>query len=558
MTIGLKINKQQVIIIVLICLLLLPNFCTLWLSSDLHGAALKQIAYISLSIGLALLPALVMRAKTYFIFMGCVSFVFAPIDIASLYLDRQPASSLFFISILSTDWHEACELVQSIWPVCIAVLVLWGLYIYLVTRVENHYLFGKKVRCGILALVAGLILSLYGSMCFLTYHMDGNKTGKEVLAKGWERTLLKYNKIFPCNIYRAFHRLILTQKEVRTARQEVEDFSFGITPINDSTLVILYIGETARYDHFQVNGYERPTTPNLSAYSNLISYTNVYSLANLTANVLPFIITRATPANPSVHYHEKSIVEAFAEAGYKTAYICNNCDYSYVLRIMNTCNYHYLFSKTFDADNNYDAELLPHIQAAYNQQCHMMVVHSLGSHFRYSMRYPHEDEYFTPAFGEYESYIHIHPDNREYIINAYDNSIRYTDKCLGELIDWVDHLDIPAIILYLSDHGESFWDDEHEYAMHGSYEPTEAEYHVPFMVWCSNEYKSAHNNQYMAMELNKDKKCSSNVVFSSLLDMVGIKECVDSSMSICSSLLHSCDTIEVLNGAGEVVKFEIP
>lgn len=552
-----KNNKQWIIILILFVLLLLPNLCALYFSSDLYGQLVKRIAYIALSIGLILLPALFLRAKTYFILLGLLSFIFVPIDITSLYLNHQPASSLFVYTILMTDWHEACELLKSVWPLTILVVLLYGIYIYLVVKLENRYLFGKKVRYGLITIVLGMLIMLYGSMCVLTYQLGNNKTYREVLAGGCRKTLRKFNKIYPCNIYVAFQEYIARQKELKSSQQNIQDFTFGITPVKDSTLVIFYIGETARYDHFQINGYNRPTTPKLCTCSNIVSYSHVYSLANLTLNALPTLLTRAAPTDMSVLYNEKSIVEAFAEAGYKTAYISSNCDDTYMIRIMNTCEYHYLFPKTFDAENSYDAALLPHVKAAYNQQCRMVLVHSLGSHFKYSMRYPKEDEYFTPAFGAQEAYVNINQEHKEFLINAYDNSIRYTDKCLGELIDWVDSLDVPAVILYVSDHGESFWDDEHNFVLHGSYVPTEAEYHVPFVVWYSNEYKATHIEQCEAIETNKDKMCASNVVFSSLLDMIGVKESVDSSMSICSPFLQQNDTLEVLNGKGEIVKFGI-
>ena len=79
----------------------------------------------------------------------------------------------------------------------------------------------------------------------------------------------------------------------------------------------MYIGEAARYDHFGINNYSRNTTPYLSALDNAISFESIYAQANLTNYSIPFILTRATADNPNVMYEEKSVVEAFQEAGYK-------------------------------------------------------------------------------------------------------------------------------------------------------------------------------------------------------------------------------------------------
>ena len=153
-----KNNKPWIIILILFVLLLLPNLCALYFSSDLYGQLVKRIAYIALSIGLILLPALFLRAKTYFILLGLLSFIFVPIDIASLYLNHQPASSLFVYTILMTDWHEACELLKSVWPLTIFVVLLYGIYICLVVKLENRYLFGKKVRYGLITIVLGMLI----------------------------------------------------------------------------------------------------------------------------------------------------------------------------------------------------------------------------------------------------------------------------------------------------------------------------------------------------------------------------------------------------------------
>ena len=89
------------------------------------------------------------------------------------------------------------------------------------------------------------------------------------------------------------------------------------------------------------------------------------------------------------------------------------------------------------------------------------------------------------------------------MINAYDNAILYTDYFLNELISYVDSLDRPAVMLYMSDHGESFWDDERKLSMHGSYQISEYEYHVPLIIWYSEEYKAKYPHKVSAMQQNK-------------------------------------------------------
>ena len=50
------------------------------------------------------------------------------------------------------------------------------------------------------------------------------------------------------------------------------------------------------------------------------------------------------------------------------------------------------------------------------------VLHTYGSHFNYFERYPREFAHFTP-----DEATEVEVKNRQQLINAYDNSIRYTD-----------------------------------------------------------------------------------------------------------------------------------
>ena len=103
-------------IVILFLLLLIPAFYAVFTAIDMEYSWLKKAAYMVVVIALLLLPALVFKAKTYFILEGIFNFFFFPIDIASLYLNRQSTSVPFLENILHTDLHEATELLASIWP----------------------------------------------------------------------------------------------------------------------------------------------------------------------------------------------------------------------------------------------------------------------------------------------------------------------------------------------------------------------------------------------------------------------------------------------------------
>ena len=555
-----SLSKKNIIYIALLfMLLLIPNICALFMAADMEGSFVLKIGYMGMVCACLLLPTLIFKARTYFIIEGLLSFLWMPIDISSLYLNKQSASKLFLNSILQTNLLEAIELLQSIWLICLVVIILWGLYIYLCTRVPNVQLFSKKIRyCGVIFALL-MTLATYTALTMLTYKINPNYTTTQLMRESMDKLGLKFLKIYPYNIYINASRLLQEKREWRRSQEDLNAFTFGITKRDsiDNTLFILYIGEAARYDHFGINYYSRNTTPYLSALDNAISFESIYAQANLTNYSIPFILTRATADNTNVMYEEKSVVEAFQEAGYKTAFISKNSYTPFTMRIMNSCDYHYIFSKGLDAVESYDIDIIQQVKEIYNTQGQFIVLHSLGSHFKYNLRYPKNAEYYTPSLQANDGYSKITEEHKDLLINAYDNSIRYTDYVLGSLIQWVDSLNQKAVIMYISDHGESFWDDERKLSLHGSYELCEAEYHVPCIIWYSNEYKETFPNKVEKLSDNKTVAANSSVTFSTLLDLANLSEVVDPTKSLCSPHIQQVDSFAVLNGAGEIKTYVI-
>jgi glucan phosphoethanolaminetransferase (alkaline phosphatase superfamily) len=201
-------------------------------------------------------------------------------------------------------------------------------------------------------------------------------------------------------------------------------------------------------------------------------------------------------------------------------------------------------------DGNYDAEMIDQLRAYVADTAQFFVLHMLGSHFRYELRYPACFEVFKPVMGKSFSYSMINKSNKDKFVNAYNNTLLYLDYFMHELITYVDSLNKPAVIVYLSDHGESFWDDERNLSLHGSYSIAKSEFHVPMLIWYSDQYAAAYPQKVENLKQNKTRAVSSNVVFSSMLDMAGVTEVVDSTKSICSPCLQSIDSLWVMDGTG--------
>ncbi len=557
-------TRNIIRISILFCLLLLPIFCALAMAVDIQYSVLKKIAYFAVVLVLLAIPALFLKARTYFIVEGVFNFFFFPIDIASLYLNKQSTSTAFLNNIFATNPSEALELLGSLWQVVVVVVLLWGLYFILAFRVENKRLLPQKATKIILISAGVLFVIGLVAMLTLTIRNHKDRSAKDTLENAFDLVWMKLYKIYPYNLYLETIDILKLQHQQKQLQKQVESFSFGLTSktSDEPELFILVIGETARYDHLGINGYERNTTPLLAQKSNLVSFDSAFSQANLTATSLPLLATRVTAEDPEQAYAEKSVGEAFQEAGFKAGWLTKQIPYPFVNRIMNQSDYAYFWSKGIDVVGNYDIDLVSKLREFTEDTLQFFVLHSLGCHFRYELRYPDSFKQFQPMFEGLVSYTAITEENRDKLVNAYDNGILYTDYFLSELIDYVDSLDRVAAVLYISDHGESFWDDERKLVLHGSYQIVDVEYHVPLLVWYSDEYKAKYPAKVSALHNNKSTLISSSVVFHSLLDLADIDmdstlpkpAAIDNSRSICSPVLRRQDTIYIITGSGETVQ----
>lgn len=84
----------------------------------------------------------------------------------------------------------------------------------------------------------------------------------------------------------------------------------------------------------------------------------------------------------------------------------------------------------------------------------LIVLHTYGSHYDYRKRYPQEFARYTP-----DLISAINKNNRSIMVNAYDNSVYYTDYVLDEIIKVLEGTQACTALFYSSDHGEDMMDD---------------------------------------------------------------------------------------------------
>lgn len=553
-------TRENLYLCILYLILLIPNLFVLFYFQEISGSISMLVAYFILSILVWIFPLLFLPKKVFF----GISFLFlllAPLEIIFVKSLGIPITEGFIEAIYRTNYSESMEQVSSNFKTLILYFSLIVVYIFFYLKIENTFLH-RNFRVSI-----AVLFLLFNGVLFL--NMYRIQTGEQQnfshkLKTAWETTLMKYYKIYPANIILNTSNTITHLRTASALEAQLEQFTFEAKSNNEEKqeeIYVLVIGETARYSNFHINNYHRKTTPNLDSISNLLSYSNVYSNANLTSISIPMIITRAKPENRFLQYKEKSILDAFKEAGFYTAWLANqSSEYPTISRLRNSADL--FISKQFSTNVRgfYDEEILPEFENALDEKENkkFIVIHTLGSHFRYTNRYPEKFEKFTPVMKGF-GYSDFNYQHKEEIVNSYDNSILYTDFFLSQVIHRLKKTRKNAILLYVSDHGENLFDDENKFIGHGTTNPTKFEYHTPYFIWYSDSYKQNNPGKIKQLEKNLHVAASSTITFYTLLDMANITY-HDSEKEKIYSL--SSDQYQVpaerlmINSAGEVIKLK--
>ena len=522
-------NKKTIIwILVLSFIVLIPNIFLACYRNDIsHGYFLKITVYLVISVFLFLIPSLFLKMRTFFLFHG-IFVILAPLEIVHIYLNRMPVTTAFLLSIVDTDWNESTEVLASIKIPIVFLLIFWGFYFFIaLKKIRNVYLI-RSIK-GRLYFISSFLVILAGWYAF--WFLTENKVRNdkiEVFKSTNERFLMKAYNIYPYGLIINMYRVYSTKMEIRNGVAKIRDFSFHAqeeAPLEEREVYVFVIGETGRYDSYSINGYGRETSPMLAKTRNLISYSDVFSEANITSSSLPIILTRASAKDYQRAYVEKSFVDAFREAGFKTYWIANqSASNRFIRRISKDTDGEYFMAIQFDADNNYDEKLWKYVSEVLEKGDRkvLIVLHTLGSHFRYNFRYPPSYEKFKPCLKGSFDYNMISSKNKQMFINTYDNSILYTDFFLATTIRKLDSLNVVSALVYVADHGENLFDTQENIVMHGGSKFTEYDLHVPFFVWTSDGYDRQFPAKVENLVRNKDRRLTTDCIFYSLLDMADI------------------------------------
>jgi KDO II ethanolaminephosphotransferase len=182
-----------------------------------------------------------------------------------------------------------------------------------------------------------------------------------------------------------------------------------------------------------------------------------------------------------------------------------------------------------------DGKLLPLLENSIKDDGrHFILLHTLGSHYHYSQRYPKEFEKFTPTCED-----KFKSCTTEELSNGYDNSILYTDYVLNEIIQISKNK--MSIVIYVSDHGESL--GENGIFLHGgeiSNAPKE-QTEVPFFIYLSPSFADTKIGKNITSKLRNFKgDASHDNIFHSVLGCIGVKN-ANNSAKLIDEKLNLCN-----------------
>jgi lipid A ethanolaminephosphotransferase len=290
-------------------------------------------------------------------------------------------------------------------------------------------------------------------------------------------------------------------------------------------VTVIIAGETARAMNFSLNGYDRETNPELKTLG-VTNFTKTTSCGTATAVSLPcmFSVYGRKDYSDRKARSTETLMDVLRRAGIDGYWWDNNTGSKGIADLISFAS----LTKQKDSPLCKDGECLDDIflgkldeKLTGITKNTVIVLHQLGSHGpAYYLRYPEEFRRFRPDCRTPQ----LSDCSREEIVNAYDNTILYTDHNLAEVIKLLKkHQDsVDGAMIYMSDHGESL--GENGLFLHGApymFAPAE-QTHVPFIAWFSDQYAQLTKLDRTCLQTYADAQTSHDNLFHTVLGMMDV------------------------------------
>jgi lipid A ethanolaminephosphotransferase len=419
-------------------------------------------------------------------------------------------------NVAETDFAEARELLTR--GLAFHVLLLGVLPALVVARVPVRFASAGREACsrGLTALAGSALCAVLVGVHFKEFSLIGREH---------EELRLLINPTSPA--YAAVRYLRGRRPEPTSVARIAADARRGASASGARPLlVVLALGETARAANFSLNGYARETNPRLAALP-VIDFPHVSACGTSTAVSVPCIFSpfgRSGYSERKARGHE-TLLDVLQRVGVGVLWRDNNSGCKGTCnRVPRQAQEELAVPGLCPGGECFDEVLVEGLPALVEAQRGdaFVVLHMRGSHGpAYALRSPAAFKKFGPECASAD----LRGCTREEIVNAYDNTIVYTDFVLSRLIERLEQAAerFDVAMLYVSDHGESLGEDG--LYLHGLpwlLAPDEQK-HVPMLLWLSEGFAGRRSLDRACLEARRDAPYSHDHLFHSILGLFDVR-----------------------------------
>ncbi len=379
------------------------------------------------------------------------------------------------LSILETNVSESLSMVKTLILPIIVTIIFY--IILLLIFIGGSKIIDKNFTKNKILIVFSFIWIILPALFFIKHKYISNKGGG----------LMVKNAIYHYSDFIAAQVLKKDIDGIINTKINYNLINTGEQPIEN---IVVLVGESVRKQNMSLYGYQRETTPNEAAErDNMLLYQNAYSPAAITNMSVPIVLS-----NIDINNYQKelkklgdNIVNAANHSGYNTFWYSTQGGAHGITAIAT-------YSKNKKFLNGYDEAVIPYLKEALKDSSpkKLIVLHINGSHPYACDKYPPKEAVWEGGIDE-----------------CYDNSIRYTDKIIGQIFELLKNKN--SALVYFSDHGQI---KENEIYKHGDYKEA---VQVPYFVWFSPSIKTDKKGQKI------EEPTSITTVYSKVLELMGTK-----------------------------------
>ena len=451
-----------------------------------------------------------------------------PISIGTRLIVGAPINSNLIGMILASNPSELISLFYSLSWVWLFFFISWNifcLFFYKFLKKQKIYFWKWEVRLKLfsisLLLLAIPFISSGGVLFFNSNNeylninlQDFSDADLDVGGDGDLPLAFPYELPWAIGQYKKSRSIV---DFARAEMKNIEGINFLKISDISPDIFILVIGESSSRKNWKLfNQEELNTTPKLIERlkndEGLFIFKNVVAQSISTRQAVPSMLTDQPLIWPNGEPNKNatnSIVSLASKSGYVTAWLSNQAaigrfDGVIAAYADEADTKAFLNPSSFSAQGTYDEVLIPSLMRQIeNNKKSFVVMHTLGSHFKFTHRYPNNFDYFEPKGEE---------------LSEYKNSILYTDYFLENIIINLMKINKSIALIYVSDHGQGLPDKKCDISEMNRF--TVDSYEVPALVWLSEEYMRKNKEKINKLKENSETPYTNSAIFQTMIDLI--------------------------------------